>query len=195
MNTRRSRASPSARQVRKSAPAHQTGIAMKEEKTKDERRRRGGDRGAVEALAAFPDRGGEDPGQEGARDRARQRAGGRRGDRERRPPGLQRAERRQAEGHAEGEGQLPVGEQRDDARREPERRPARLRPPVITDQAVEEVGGRDDRQHPHHLRADQRRRGREQHAVVERVVARVPGAVPDRQAGVLEQLGVENLSS
>src|SRR6185312_13450223 len=90
-------------------------------------------------------------------------------------------------------GQLTVGEQGDDPGREPERRRPCLLAEVVLHEAVEEVGGGDDRQHPDHLWAEQRRGGREQQGVVERVVAAVPAAVPERQAGVLEELGMEDL--
>ena len=210
MITRRSRASPSARQVRKSAPAHQIGIEMKEEKTKGKRPGSGKARfGATvrtsaTAAAASAARLIRSPAFPEPRRRRRRRG------RRRRPGWPAGRPRRRATASvprpvcsersaaspkrdAEREGQLPVGEQGDDPGREPERRPARLGPPVVADQAVEEVGGGDHRQHPDHLRPDQRRRGREQQAVVERVVAAVPAAVPDRETGVLEELGVEDL--
>ena len=99
----------------------------------------------------------------------------------------------EAEGDAEGEGELAVGEQGDHAGGEPEGRPARGLAPVVADEAVEEVGRGDHRQHPHQLRAEQRGERREEDAVGEGVVAAVPAAVPDREAGALEQLGAEDL--
>ncbi len=106
---------------------------------------------------------------------------------------LQAAQRGEAEGDAEGEGELAVGEQRDHAGGEPEGRPAGGGPPAVADEAIEEVGGGDDRERPDQLRPEQRRQRREEEAVGERVVAAVPAAVPDRQAGVLEELGAEDL--
>ncbi len=106
---------------------------------------------------------------------------------------LQASQRGEAEGDPEGEGELAVGEQGDDAGREPEGRPARLHPPAVADQAVEEVGGGDDGEHADHLRSEQRPQRREEEAVGEGVVAAVPAAVPDREAGALEELGAEDL--
>ena len=52
----------------------------------------------------------------------------------------------------EGEGELAVGEQGDHAGGEPERRPAGGLAPAVADEAVEEVGGGDDREHADQLR-------------------------------------------
>src|SRR6185437_1216183 len=104
----------------------------------------GGDGGAADPFAAFPEPGRDRAREERPGDRAGQRAGRGGKDRQPSPPRLQLAQRRQPEGDPEGEGQLPVGEQGDDAGGKPERRPARLRPPVLLDDAVEEVGGGDD---------------------------------------------------
>jgi hypothetical protein len=106
---------------------------------------------------------------------------------------LQAAQRGEGEGDAEGEGELAVGEQGDDASGKPERRPARRLPPAVADEAVEEVGGGDDGDRPDQLRSEQRGERREEEAVGERVVAAVPAAIPDRQAGMLEELGAEDL--
>src|SRR6185295_9574590 len=106
---------------------------------------------------------------------------------------MQGAQGAEAEGDAEGEGELTVGEQGDDAGGEPEGRPARRLPPAVAHQAVEEVGGGDDRERAEELRSEERGKRREEEAVGEGVVAAVPAAVPDREAGLLEELGAENL--
>jgi hypothetical protein len=160
-----------------------------------EGQRQAGDaeRGARRAASRFDRPGEDDPGEKGGGDGAGERAGGGGGDGERAAPRLQGAQRGQGEGDPEREGQLAVGEQRHHAGGEPEGRPARLHPPAVADQTVEEVGGGDDGEPSHDLRSEQRRQRREEEAVGEGVVAAVPAAVPDRQAGLLEQLGAEDL--
>ena len=185
------------------APPHKSGIATKEENSKGNwpgsGKARLGTTVSASASAGDGERGAAGRPPRPARRRGRRRRGRRRrpGWRERRrrprrrrgrPAGLQAAQRGEPEGDAEREGELAVGEQRHHARGEPEGRPARLRPPAVADQAVEQVGGGDDGEPAHHLRAEQRRQRREEDAVGEGVVAAVPAAVPDRQAGPLEQL-------
>ena len=149
--------------VTKSAPAHQSGIAMKEEKAKGNwpgsgKARLGATvsaraRPATPSAARLARRPPLQRRRRGRRRRGRRRRPGWRARRPRRratasvaAAGLQAAQRGEAEGDAEGEGELAVGEQGDDAGGEPERRPARLDPPAVADQAVEEVGGGDDRE-------------------------------------------------
>ncbi len=156
------------------------------------------ERAAVERRsrpgAARPQRPDQDDaGEEGGGDRAGE--GASRGGEQRQlaAPQLQGAQRGEGEGDAEGEGELAVGEQGDDAGREPERPPARRLAPAVADEAVEEVGGGDDRERADQLRSEHGGQRREEEAVGEGVVAAVPAAVPDRQAGALEQLSAEDL--
>src|SRR5262249_1189844 len=81
--------------------------------------------------------------------------------------GLHRPQGGEGEYDAEREGELAVGEQGDDAGREPEGRPASRLAPAVADQAVEEVGGRDHREDADRARAEQRRQRREEDAVGE----------------------------
>ena len=73
--------------------------------------------------------GDEDAGEEDGGDRARERAAAAAAAAPARAPALQRPQGGEAEGDAEREGELAVGEQGDDAGREPEGRPARAESP------------------------------------------------------------------
>ncbi len=107
--------------------------------------------------------------------------------------GLEGAQGSEGERYAQSEGELAVGEEGDDAGGEPEGCPAGGLAPAVAHETIEEVGGSDNRCHPHRLRTQNRGQRREEDAVGEGVVAAVPTAVPDPQADALEQLGAENL--
>ena len=121
----------------------------------DERDRRRADGDSVDRPAALRHPDQDDPGEEGGGNRAGEGAGRGRGEGELVAANLQAAQRGQATGDAEGEGELAVGEQRDHAGGEPEGRPAGGRAPAVADEAIEEVGGGDDRDRPDLLRPQQ----------------------------------------
>ena len=81
----------------------------------------------------------------------------------------------------------------DAERREPQAGPARPLAPPRAHEAVEQMRARDRRQRADPDGRQQRGERREQHAVGGQVVAAVPGAVPDREAVLLEVLGAERV--
>ncbi len=104
------------------------------------------------------------------------------GDGQEPPPAGCGPERRQGRRLPEEKRQLTDADLHHRPDRERQRTQAGRRPEMLDHQSIEGQGGDDDAQHDGQRHADGARDGREDDAVIERPVAAIPLAVPQRQA-------------